>query len=239
MRASRPTRNLIAMGGGGFSMEPRNLALDRYVLAQVRRRGRPRVAFVGTASGDSEVYAARFERAFGRLGCRTTVLPLFRRTPDLAAFVAAQDVLYVGGGNTRSLLAVWREWGLPSVLRRAWRAGVVLAGISAGANCWFEDCLTDSSADGYRALACLGFLGGSFCPHYDGEPGRRPALLRGVAAGELRAGLALDDGVAAHFRGTRLDRLVASRPGAGAYRVERQRGRALETSLPVEVLARP
>lgn len=235
-RPAARRRHIVAMGGGGFSME-RTPVVDRYVLGLTGKR-RPRVAFVGTASGDSETYAAKFQRAFRRLGCRTAILPFFRRTPDLAEFAHAQDVLYVGGGNTRSLMAVWKEWGFPRVLRAAWRAGVVLAGVSAGANCWFRACNTDSSADGYRSVPCLGLLRGAFCPHYDGEPGRRPSVRRMVRTGELPTTLALEDGVAAHFVGTRLHRLVASRAGPRGFRVERRGRRVVETPLPVDVLPR-
>ena len=143
MNGAKP--QIIAMGGGGFSMEPENLALDRYVLAQVRAP-RPRVAFVGTASGDSDTYLARFYESFAKLDCWPSHLPFFRRTPELRAFALEQDVLYVGGGNVKSLIGVWREWGFPEVLREAWEAGVVLAGVSAGMNCWFEECVTDSAA---------------------------------------------------------------------------------------------
>jgi dipeptidase E len=231
-----PKRQIIAMGGGGFSMEPENSALDRYVLAQARRAN-PSVCFIATAGGDSDSYIARFYTAFTKLRCRPTHLKLFARTPDLRALIAAQDVIYVGGGNTKSMLAVWREWQLPQLLRRAWSNGTVLAGISAGAICWFEAGLTDSWADRLAVLPCLGFLPGANCPHYDGETERRPALHRLLSRGAVQPTLALDDGAAAHFVGRRLARVVTSRPAAGAYRVARRQGRVVETPLPVRRLA--
>ena len=221
----RQRRQIIAMGGGGFSMEPENLALDRYVLAQART-ALPAVTFLPTASGDAESYIAEFYAAFSGLPCRPSHLPLFARTPDLRAFLLAQDVIYVGGGNTKSLLGVWREWGLPEVLREAWDAGVVLAGVSAGAICWFEQGLTDSYAGELRPLQSLGFLEGSCCPHYDGDPMRRPTYHHLLQTGDLLPGLALDDGAAAHFIGDTLHRVVASRPQAAAYRVHCQDGEA-------------
>ena len=173
-------RQIIALGGGGFSMEPENLALDEYVLAQARVP-QPAVGFIPTASGDAEPYIVRFYEAFSGLPCRPSYLPLFCRTPDLREYLLAQDVIYVGGGNTKSLLGVWREWGLPEVLREAWAAGVVLAGVSAGAVCWFEQGLSDAYAEALRPLQCLGFLAGSCCPHYDGEAGAPPHLSRAPA----------------------------------------------------------
>ncbi len=126
----RDARQIIALGGGGFSYgEP---ALDSYILEQARRPS-PAVTFVGTATGDSDRYLAKFYAAFAKLECRPSHLPFFSRTPDLRAHLEAQDVVYVGGGNTRSLLAVWRDHGLPELLREAWASGTVLTGISAGA----------------------------------------------------------------------------------------------------------
>ena len=220
------------MGGGGFSMEPDNPLLDRFVLSLARSE-RPRVCFLPTASGDPESYVAGFYRAFSAFDCRPSDLTLFaRKVVDLRAFVLEQDVIYVGGGSTANLLAVWRVHGLDAILREAWEAGVVLCGISAGMNCWFEQSVTDS----FGALAALddglGLLAGSACPHYDGEGERRPAYLRMVEAGELDGGWAADDGAALVFSGTELEEVVASRSAARAYRVERGR----EEPLPVRFL---
>ena len=230
-----PKRQIIAIGGGGFSMEPDNLALDAYVVDQARRKT-PSVCFVGTASGDADTYVVRFYTAFLQLDCRPTHLRLFDRTPDLQAFLLRQDVIYVGGGNTRSMLAVWRDWDMPNVLRHAWDSGVVLAGVSAGAICWFEAGITDSSAGRLSRLAGLGLLSGTCCPHYDGEKERRPALHALVAQRTVPAALALDDGVAAHFVGSQRSRVVSSRPNARAYEIHAEGDGTVETQLPVEQL---
>jgi dipeptidase E len=214
-------RRIVAMGGGGFSMEPDNPRLDAFVLA-LARSSPPRVCFVPTASGDSERYVAMFYRAFAALDCTPSDLTLFDRgVDDLEAFVLAQDVVYVGGGNTASMLAVWRAHGLDAILRRAWAEGVVLAGISAGMNCWFEESVTDSFGTCLAPLHDgVGLVAGSCCPHYDGEEQRRPAYRRLVAGGELRPGWAADDGAALVFAATELAEVVSSRPDAAAYRVE-------------------
>jgi dipeptidase E len=211
------------MGGGGFSMEPENLLLDRFVLS-VARSSPPRVCFVPTGSGDAEGYVARFYRAFSTLDCRPTDLQLFKRSiADLESFVLSQDVVYVGGGNTANLLAVWRTHGLDRILRRAWEAGVVLCGVSAGMNCWFRGSPTDSFDLSHLTPLHdgLGLLPGSCCAHYDGEEQRRPMYRRWVAAGELADGWAADDDAALVFAGESLSEVVASRPNAAAYRVER------------------
>lgn len=242
---SAPTpggRTIVAMGGGGFSMEPGNPLLDEYVLALAGKE-RPRVCFVPTASGDAEGYIQRFYEAFPEDRCLPAHLALFRRAvADLRSFVLEQDVLYVGGGNTASMLAVWRAHGLDSILREAWERGVILCGLSAGSLCWFEAGVTDSFGPGLASLrGLLGFLPGSNCPHYDGEPERRPAYRRLVAAGELPPGLAAEDGVAVRFAGTEVLEIVSSRPDARAFRVERDDGGAgfRETALPVSYLGRP
>src|SRR5581483_2471160 len=137
-------RQIVAMGGGGFSMEPDNPLLDRYVL-DLARVASPRVCFIPTASGDAADYIARFTAAFERLPCRPNVCSLYAPPhEDLRSFILAQDIFYVGGGNTRNLLALWREWGLDAMLREAWQGGAVLAGLSAGMICWFESGVTDS-----------------------------------------------------------------------------------------------
>lgn len=225
---------IFAMGGGGFSMEPDNPLLDDFLLSLVPSGRTPRVCFVPTASGDSAGYVDRFELAFPAGRAETSVLSLFRRDrADLRSFVLEQDVLYVGGGNTANLLSLWRLHGLDEILLEALDAGVVLAGLSAGMNCWFESSVTDSfGADDLQPLADgLGLLAGSACPHYDGEAERRPTYRRLVSTGRLPAGYAADDGCGLLFRGGELTDVVSSRDGAGAYRVERVGERAAETPL--------
>ena len=138
---------------------------------------------IPTARGDDAEYVRKFHAAFGELGATTADLPFFHRTPDLRAVILAQDAIFVGGGNTKSMLAVWREWGVPALLKEASGRGIVLGGQSAGAICWFEQGITDSWADRLRPLDCMGFLPGSCCPHYDGEVERRPAYHAYLEAG--------------------------------------------------------
>jgi dipeptidase E len=230
-------RQIIAMGGGSFTSEPENPALELYTLAQARKAN-PSVCFIPTATGDSAAYVAKFYAVYSRLRCRPSHLPFFERTPDLRKLLLAQDVIYVGGGNTKSMLAVWREWQLPKILRQAWNAGTVLAGVSAGAICWFEMGVTDSWAERLAPLPCLGWLPNTCCPHYDGEKERKPSVHRFVAKGLVPETLALDDGAAAHFVGRKLARIVTSRASAGAYRIKRVGRAAVGTPLPVTRLPR-
>ncbi len=234
-------RIVVAMGGGGFSDTPDDPRLDDHTLdiaRAARGRTRPRVCFLATASGDANNYIEGFHAAFANRA-ETSHLALFDRTvEDIGAFLLEQDVVYVGGGNTENMLAVWRVHGVDRALRGAWEQGVVMTGLSAGSLCWFETGTTDSFGNGLAALSRgLGFLPGSHSPHYDAEPGRRPTYQRLVAEGSMPAGFAADDGAALVFRDERLVEVVSSRPGARAYRVERAPdGTAIETALPTRSL---
>ena len=228
---SEDQRQIVAIGG--LLPGRGSLPLLRYVLHLGRRR-RPAIGFIPTASGDAPRSLRRIGALCARLNCRLSNLPLFDRTPDLKQYVAAHDIILVGGGNTKSMLAVWREWGLPEVLRDAWRSGTVLAGWSAGAICWFEQGLTDSFADRLRPLDCLGFLPGSCCPHYTAEIDRRPAYQALVRQNEIRPGLALDDGAAIHFRGAEPWRVVAPPGTMGVRTVRCRRGKIEEEPVPLE-----
>jgi len=229
------TKQIISIGGGGFYRNGENLELEKYIIRQSGAEN-PRVAFVPTASGEPDHYIASFYAAFLRLGCRPSVLTLFKRAPELRSFLLAQDVIYVGGGNTKSLLAVWRDWGVAEVIREAWESGVVLAGVSAGAICWFEQGLTDSFSDGLRPLACLGFLSGSCCPHYDSEPQRRPSYHRLLASGDISAGVAIEDWTGVHFKEREVYKVISSKRGARAYSLRSVYGSVQEVALPSEFL---
>jgi peptidase E len=246
-RPERPeVRTIVAMGGGGFSMEPDNPLLDRFVLdlarGAARRAGRdvarPRICFLPTASGDAEGYIERFHEAFDAIA-EAAHLALFERTvSDVAGFIGDQDAIYVGGGNTENMLAIWRIHDVDRALRAAWERGVVMAGLSAGSLCWFESGTTDSYGPELSMLGGgLGFLAGSHCPHYDGEPGRRPLFHRLIGEGRLPAGYAADDGAALVFRGTTLEACVSSRPAAACYHVAGlPDGQATERRLPTRYL---
>jgi peptidase E len=236
-----PTPQIVALGGGGFSEEKDSSALDDYVLS-LTDAARPRVCFLPTASGDADHYVVRFYRRFSP-SCTTSHVSLFRRDQgtggvedDLESHLLAQDVVYVGGGNVVSMLGAWRAHGLDSVLRRAWRRGIILCGASAGALCWFREALS-AFHGAPRSVRGLGLLPYSGCVHYDAEPVRRAEYHRFVGDGML-PGFAIDDRVALHFRGTCLARVISSRAEASAYQVEPSDGGVVtETRLRADHLA--
>jgi dipeptidase E len=230
-------RRIFAMGGGGFTMEPGNPLLDDFVLSLTDAQ-QPRVLFLPTASGDTTAQINAFQARFADRFCVHEHLALFRlhdnRRP-LAQIVLEQDIVYVGGGSMRNLLAIWRAHGLDELLVRAWRTGTVLAGLSAGAMCWFQGGVTRSSG-APEPLAGLGLLDGSLTVHADGEPERLPVWLAAVRAGTLPGGWALDDGVGLLFDGTQMTRVVSSRPGAGAQRVDQVAGELVRHRIEPELL---
>jgi dipeptidase E len=223
-------RQIIAMGGGGFAMEPDNSLLDRYILAASDKKT-PRVCFIPTASGDSSSYIDRFYTAFTNSPCIPAHLSLFNlHTSDIRSFILEQDILYVGGGNTKNLVALWQAWELDKIIRLAWEQGIVLCGLSAGSLCWFEEGISDYLPGKLSPLKCLGFLKGSHSPHFN-DPERRPAYHQFIKEGTLKNGYAADDGVALHFVNDRLEKIVSSRPDAKAYRVEKSGNLVKETTL--------
>ena len=225
-------RQIVAFGGGGFSMESGNPLLDEYVLG-LSRSERPRVCFLPSASGDADHYVVRFYQAFGADRCEPSHVSLFRRgdSRDLREHLLAQDLIYVGGGSVISLLGVWRAHGLDVVLREAWESGVVLCGVSAGSLCWFAEGITGFHGPPERFHG-LGLLGFSNTVHYDAELGREDAYRSALRDG-MRSGYAAGDGTALHFAGGRLVRAVSSRPEARAFRMRCVRGRVIRSALRV------
>jgi dipeptidase E len=231
------TSQLLALGGGGFTMEPTNPLLDDFVLSLTAAK-EPRILFLPTASGDTTAQINAFYARFADRLCVPEHLSLFRLDEakrPLEEIVLEQDIVYVGGGSMRNLLAIWRAHDLDRLLERAWRAGVVLAGLSAGAMCWFEGGITCSSGPP-APMAGLGLLRGSLTVHADGQPERLPVWLSNVRDGALPGGWAVDDGVGLLFRDQRLERVVSSRPGAAALRVDLLAGELVRHRLTPELL---
>ncbi len=233
----RASRQIVAFGGGGFSMESGNPLLDDYVLGLTGAE-RPRVCFLPSASGDADHYVVRFYRAFPGDRCEASHISLFRREQgpaDLRDHLLSQDLIYVGGGSVLSLLGVWRAHGIDEILRQAWESGVVLCGLSAGSLCWFAEAVTGFHG-APRRIEGLGLLPFSNCVHYEPGSSRRRAYHDFLRAG-MRPGYAAEDGAALHFVGTELNRVVASRTDARGYRLEERGGRVVEMRIATTFLA--
>lgn len=213
-----PHSHILAIGGRAFADRKEEPLFEKYIL-KLTGKPRPKIAFLPTASGDSSTYIVRFYATFTRLPCEPVHVPLFGRTPDLKKILLAQDAIFVGGGNTKSMLAAWSEWGIQDILWQAHERKIILAGTSAGAICWFEQGVTDSWEEDIKVLPCMGMLKGSCCPHYSGEPERKPAVKKLLKSGELQPGIALDDGAAAHFVDGKLHRILVTKKKADAYEI--------------------
>lgn len=219
-------RHIVAFGGLPPPDSPPG-ARQPYLayLAGLTGRASPRVGVLTTAVGDDSGAAARACAWWEGAGAEVTHLALFPMpsVADPEDFLLSRDLIFVGGGSVANMLAVWRVHRLDVIVRAAWQAGVVLAGVSAGAICWFEGGTTDSFGPDLRPFTeGLGLLAGSYCPHYDSEPGRRPLFTSLIAAGRLPAGIACDDAAGAHVIDDDLDAVVTGRPGAAGYRVARE-----------------
>src|SRR3954470_593552 len=222
-------RRIVGLGGGGGTDEATRALLGHALSLSGSQQ--PRVSIVPPAVGDAPRSTLRM---YGLLHGRADVshLPFFPWPPeDIRERALASDVIFVQGGNTANMLAIWRTHGFDRVLREAWEAGVVLCGWSAGMICWYEASVTDSFGPQLEGMRDgLGFLAGSACPHYDGEERRRPPNTKLVRDG-FPPGYAADDGAALHFAGTELAEVVTCRPGTAAYRVEPDGETRLETRL--------
>jgi dipeptidase E len=217
------SRRILAMGGGGFTMPERDQsgALDRFVL-ELTGKDVPRICFLPTASGDPREQVTRFHERFGDWPCEPSILSLFhlgRDRIDPIAHILSQDALYIGGGSMRNMLAIWREHGIDEAMRTAWHRGVVLAGLSAGAMCWFEGGVSMSGGQP-EVVNGIGLLPGSLTVHLDGEAERMPVYTHAVGTGALPPGYAAEDGAALVFHGTELAECVASRSGVRVLRVQ-------------------
>jgi peptidase E len=235
-----PIRRIFAAGGGFVSSVDPERKLMRFVLS-LARVPNPQVCCLPTASGDNLESLVSWYEVMQPLECRPQHLRLFGPTNRLRNFeeqLLGADVIFVPGGNTLNMLGVWRAQGVDLLLRKAWEQGTVLAGESAGMICWFEQGVTDSRPGALGAMPCLGWLPGSACPHYH-NPQRRPAYHELMGRGEIRAGLACEDGVGFLFEDTRLEGAYALSEKAAAFRVHSEGGAVVEERLPARVLPRP
>jgi peptidase E len=232
-------RHVLAVGGGMLMPQDTVPLQVRYAM-ELAGRPRPRVCVINTASGDDPAGYVRFYDRLAGSGAQVRHLALFPmpNVTDPEDLLMSQDVIFVGGGSVANMMAVWRVHGIDEILRKAWHAGIVLAGSSAGGICWFEGGTTDSFGVALRPFTDgMAMLPGSFCPHYHSEAERRPLYRRLVADGALSAGLACDDGTAAHFVDDDLTELVSDRPDGKAYRVVPDtRGGSSETPLTTRFL---
>ncbi len=228
-------KQIIAIGGGGFGRNPNHRLIENYILEQSDEE-LPNVLFVPTASAENKSYIVNFYSCFSKLKCKPRHINLFERTPRLESLFNKADVIYVGGGNTKSMLAVWREWGIDKLLVKAYNQGTILSGVSAGAICWFDKGITDSWASNLNLLDCLGLLKGNCCPHYNSEKDRRPSVQRFIEKRELNSIYAIDDGAAIHFINGEIYKNIRFFEDANIYLVDYKENQIRHTNLSMSSL---
>jgi peptidase E len=222
----------LAIGGGGGDR------MMKYFLDMTGKK-RPRICFMPTATGDPKATIDKWLENMKKFDCEPRVQKMFIASPRVKSFedeLLTADAIYVGGGNTLNMIAIWKAQGVDKILRKAWEKGTVLGGGSAGSICWFEQGSTDSRPAKLTPMDCLGFLKGSNVPHYDGEKQRRPLYHDWLLKDEIKPGIACDNGVGAHFVNDELFKVVSTNAKAKAYKVARVGDKVVETAIEPEVL---
>ncbi|MAV01190.1 MAG: peptidase E [Rhodobacteraceae bacterium] len=191
-------KQIIAIGGGGFGRAINDLKIETYIKSQCKFDN-PKICFIPTATGDDKQYIDNFYKAFDSLDCHTSHIDFFKRTINLRNHILKQDIIYVGGGNTKSMLAVWQEWELDVILREAYQNNIIMSGVSAGAICWFDQGITDSWKDRQAIIDCMGFVSGVCCPHYDEEPERIPFVKKVLIDKSINECIAIEGYAALHY----------------------------------------
>ena len=224
-------KQIIAIGGGGFGRNPGEGIIETYILNQ-SNKSNPNICFIPTATGDSESYKVSFYSTFSQLKCQVTHLDMFKRTPNLRKKIEEQDIIFVGGGNTKSMLAVWRDWELDSLLREAYERGVIMSGVSAGAICWFQKGITDSWEEDLFLLPCLGFVDGICCPHYDEEKDRKPAVKKMLKRGLMQDCFCIEGDAALHIKNGDISHSVSFGKNKKSFRTKLKNGKYFEEKIP-------
>jgi len=225
-----PKGEIIAIGGGGFGRSPQNPIIEDYIVKLSPAR-KPKVSFFPTASAENKDYVENFYKAFSKLNCAPNFISLFQNTSDLNNIIDNSDIIYIGGGNTKSMLAVFKEWDLDQMLLKAYKEGKILCGVSAGAICWFEEGVTDSWEGDLRVLDCLGFLPSVCCPHYDGEEKRKPAVESFIKTKQIEKAICIEDGAAVHYKNNLFKTAISFYPNKNAYDVFIKNGQLQEIPL--------
>ena len=214
-------KQIIAVGGGGFGRNPNQRIIEKYIIDQSSVNS-PNVLFIPTASAEDKSYLVNFYTCFNGLNCNPSHLNFFQRTPRIEGLINKADVIYIGGGNTKSMLAVWKEWKLDKLLIKAYKNDTVLSGVSAGAICWFDTGITDSWASNLNYIDCMGILPGSCCPHYDSEKDRRPSVHKFIEEEKIQSVYAIEDGAAIHFVDEAPYKNISFREGSNVFFVEKK-----------------
>ncbi|MDA7856555.1 peptidase E [Gammaproteobacteria bacterium] len=223
-------KQIISIGGGGFGRSLGELRIEKYIINQCKSN-KPKICFIPTATGDDSGYINNFYRAFNSLDCIPSDISFFKRTINLREHILNQDIIFVGGGNTKSMLAVWREWGLDIILKEAYNKGIIMSGVSAGAICWFDKGITDSWSHDLTIMDCLGFVNGTCCPHYDEEPNRRPFVKKELVNKNIDSCISIEGFNALHLIDDKPEYSVSFKNDNNSYNVILQNESVIEDQI--------
>ena len=223
-------KQIISIGGGGFGRSLGELRIEKYIISQCKSN-KPKICFIPTATGDDSGYINNFYRAFNALDCIPSDISFFKRTINLREHILNQDIIFVGGGNTKSMLAVWREWGLDIILKEAYNKGIIMSGVSAGAICWFDKGITDSWSHDLAIMDCLGFVNGTCCPHYDEEPNRRPFVKKELVNKNIDSCISIEGFNALHLIDDKPEYSVSFKNDNNSYNVILQNESVIEDQI--------
>jgi len=227
---SEKSGQIIAIGGGGFGRTVHNPLIEKYILKQ-STIDKPNICFIPTASAEDKGYIVNFYSVFSKLNCTPTHINFFQRTPRLDSIINKQDIIYVGGGNTKSMLAVWKDWKLDKLLLKAYKRGAILCGVSAGAICWFREGVTDSWASNLNIINCLNFIDECCCPHYDGEKDRRPSVHNYIKTGKINSCISIEDNAAIHYKNGKFYKAINFGKDKNSYIVKKTEENIVEIIL--------
>ena len=211
-------KHIVAIGGGGFSRNNSSYLIEKYILS-LSKKDCPKICFLPTATGDDDSYIVRFYSIFTCINCIPSHIEFFKRTINIQDHIMKQDIVFVGGGNTKSMLAIWKDWGMSELLNDAYNKGVIMSGVSAGAICWFTSGISDSWNNGLRILPCLDFIRGTCCPHYDEEPSRIPYVRKILLEEKLASCISIEGGSALHFIDGKPFKSVSFKDNKNSYNV--------------------
>ena len=220
-------KHIIAIGGGGFGRKNSSLLIEEYLLS-ISGKDYPKICFLPTATGDNDSYIVRFYSIFTRLKCIPSHIEFFKRTIDIENHIMDQDIIFVGGGNTKSMLAIWNDWGMSQLLKDAYNKGVIMSGVSAGAICWFTSGITDSWDNELRILPCLNFISGTCCPHYDEEPARIPFVKSALENNLIDNCLSIEGNCALHLRDNNPYRAINFGKNKNVFKTSLENGKVFE-----------
>ena len=219
------TKKIIAIGGGGFTHESDD-TLDQFFLDQCSKK-KIKLGFLATASKDEVKKISLFYKKFENKNLELSHFNLTQKIDGFSSWILNKDIIYVGGGNTSFMLDIWRKNSLDKIFKKAYENGIVLAGVSAGAGCWFDWILSDSVGPGLKPLKGISLISGSCTPH-SSEEKRINQFELNIKNGELPPGLAIDDGVAVLFIDGKPSEVYSSRKNHKAYFIDTNKKISLE-----------